>query len=55
MKQTKLIAIAREVYGSETEWKGLVLQKLKLLAEKILEAERERTAEESNPDTGEKK
>lgn len=39
MNQTALVQIAKKVYGSHTEWSGVQLQRLKLLAEGILEQE----------------
>lgn len=35
-----LLAIAKEVYGENTEWKGPMLQRLERLAQKIIEADR---------------
>lgn len=35
---SNLIALAKQVYGEHTEWKGVQLARLELLAKKIIEA-----------------
>lgn len=37
-KPLDLLTIAKQVYGEHTEWKGIQLQRLQLLAQKIIEA-----------------
>ena len=44
-----IIAIAKDVYGQHTEWKGHLLQKLELLAQRIIEADRAHRGESVNP------
>lgn len=39
-----IIAIAKEVYGPHSEWRGIILQKLEMLAEGYMKAEREECA-----------
>jgi hypothetical protein len=35
-----ILAIAKQVYGEHTNWSGIQLARLQLLAEKIIEADR---------------
>lgn len=44
-----IIGIAKDVYGKDTEWKGMILQKLERLAQKIIEADRASRGESVDP------
>jgi len=45
MTDTEVINIANEIYGKHTTWHGVQKQRLLMLAERLIEAEREACAD----------
>jgi hypothetical protein len=44
MNEMEVIAIANEIYGKNTPWHGVQRQRLLMLAERLIQAEREACA-----------